>query len=214
MRDCMFYVADQNMAETFKGFLTRPQFHLSLSCSPFEFDPLYDLARAEGKTDGGLWRHAGSLCKGYLHTHRRLVICLDRDFGGSPGQVQIRTDIETQLLNVGWDATNFKVLVIDPELEQWIWQNNVHVESALNHKGGQSLREMLAASGDWPTGNAKPIDPKKVLERIVTQNLRGNRSSTLYSKISSRVSVGGCQDVEFIALKQQLQTWFPVGGAA
>lgn len=209
MRECMFYVADTNMAEAFKGFLTRSQFNLSLGCGSFQFDPLHDLARAAGKTDGGLWRHAGGLCKGYLKTHQRLVVCLDRDFGGSPGQAKIRADIENQLLDVGWQAANFKVLVIDPELEHWIWQNSIHVERALNHKGGQPLRTMLQASGDWPAGSAKPLDPKGVLERIVRTNLRGNRSSAIYSKITSKVSVGGCQDGEFIALRQQLQAWFP-----
>lgn len=209
MRDCMFYVADTNMAEAFKGFLSRPQFHQSLGCAPFHFDSLLDLGRAAGKTDGGLWRHAGGLCKGYLQTHRRLVVCLDRDFGGSPGQALIRSNIEDQLLDAGWLPGSFKVLVIDPELEQWVWQDNIHVENALNHTGNQSLRATLLAAGEWPAGAAKPIDPKGALERIVRANLRGNRSSAIYSKITSKVSVGGCQDGEFLALKQQLSIWFP-----
>ncbi|NWD23211.1 hypothetical protein HX864_08090 [Pseudomonas yamanorum] len=41
-----------------------------------------------------------------------------------------------------------------------------------------------------------------------------NRSSAMYSKITSRVSIGGCQDGEFIALKQQLSIWFPAEIAA
>lgn len=209
MRDCMFYVADTNMAEAFKGFLSRPQFHKSLGCGPFEFDSLHDIGRAEGRTDGGLWRHAGGLCKGFLQTHRRLVVCLDRDFGGSPGQAQIRSDIEGQLFAVGWQPDAFKVLVIDPELEQWIWQDNIHVQNALHHTGNQTLRAMLLASGEWPAGKVKPVDPKGVLERIVRANLGGNRSSAIYSKITSRVSVGSCQDGEFIALKLQLSNWFP-----
>lgn len=210
MRDCMFYVADANMAEAFKGFLSRSQFHQSLGCGPFQFDSLHDIARAEGKTDGGLWRHAGGLCKGYLQTHRKLVICLDRDFGGSPGQAKIRSDIEGQLAAAGWQPGDFIVLVIDPELEQWIWQDNIHVQNALNHAGSESLRTKLLATGEWPAGAAKPLDPKGTLERIVRENLRGNRSSALYSKITSKVSVGGCRDGEFIALKQQLSIWFPV----
>ena len=209
MRDCMFYVVDTNMAEAFKGFLSRPQFHQSLGCGAFEFDSLQDIARAEGKTDGGLWRHAGGLCKGYLQTHRKLVVCLDRDFGGSPGQAKIRLDIEGQLVAVGWQPGDFKVLVIDPELEQWIWQPNINVDQALGHKGNMSLRLELQASGDWPAGQAKPTNPKEVLESIVKKNLRGNRSSALYSKITSKVSVNNCQDGEFQALRQQLQVWFP-----
>ena len=209
MRDCMFYVADMNMVETFKGFLTRQQFHQSLGCGRFAFDPLKDLARAAGQTDGGLWRRAGGLCKGYLQTHRHLVVCLDRDFGGSPGQAQVRQDVEQQLLAAGWNQGQFAVLVIDPELEQWIWQDSPHVESALKYASPPSLRQLLMNSGDWPAGQIKPNNPKEVLERLVDQNLRGNRSSTIYSKITSRISVMNCVDGEFLVLRAALQGWFP-----
>lgn len=209
MRDCMFYVADQNMAEAYKGFFGRNQFHQSLGCGEFQFDALNDIARAKGKADGGLWRYAGDLCKGYLKTHEHLVVCLDRDFGGSPGQAKVRQDIEQQLLAVGWQPNKFLVLVIDPELEQWIWQDSMHVENALNHMRPPTLRQSLVVSGEWPVGNNKPTDPKGVMERLVKINLRGNRSSALYSKITSKVSIANCMDGEFLALRQQLQMWFP-----
>ncbi len=209
MRDCMFYVADMNMAEAFKGFLTRQQFHQSIGCGQFAFDPLQDLARAAGQTDGGLWRRAGGLCKGYLQTHQYLVVCLDRDFGGSPGQAQVRQDVEQRLLAVGWQRGQFVVLVIDPELEQWIWQDSPHVEKAFKHASPPSLRQVLLNAGDWPDAQDKPNRPKEVLERLVHQNLRGNRSSTLYSKITSSVSVRRCVDGEFLALQAALRRWFP-----
>lgn len=209
MRDCIFYVADQNMAETFTGFLNRPNFHLSMGCGAFQFDPLLDIARAKGKTDGGLWRHAGSLCKGYLKTHHKLVVALDRDFGGSPGQTQIRKEIAQQLLSAGWQQSQFIVLVIDPELEQWIWQDNIHVESALKYTRPPSLRAFLAQTGDWPAGQDKPTDPKAAFEKCVVRQLRGNRSSSLYRKIAANVSVTNCRDAEFQSLRQQLQVWFP-----
>jgi len=209
MRDCMFYVADLNMAEAFRGFLQRDNFHLSLGCGPFAFDPLLDLARAKGKTDGGLWRHAGSLLKGYLQTHQRLVVCLDCDFGGTPGQAQIKADITRQLLNVGWQQQNFLVPAIDPELEQWIWQDSIHIEHTLKHQSPPKLRDALAASNHWPAGQDKPSNPKGVLEILVDKNLQGDRSSSLYAKITSKVSPARCTDPEFQALRQQLQVWFP-----
>lgn len=209
MRDCMFYVADLNMAEAFKGFLLRDKFYLSLGCSAFDFDPLQDLARAKGKTDGGLWRQAGTLLKGYLRTHQRLVVCLDCDFGGSPGQAQIKEDISQQLLATGWQQPSFIVLAIDPELEQWIWQDSIHLEQVLKHQSPPSLRAALAASNDWPPGADKPINPKGTLVSLVDRNLGGDRSSSLYAKITSKVSPARCADPEFQALRKQLQVWFP-----
>jgi len=213
MRDCMFYVADLNMEETFKGFLLRDKFYLSLGCGKFEFDPVVDITRAKGRADGGLWRHARILLEGYQQTHQRLVVCLDRDFGGSPGQEKIREDITRQLVAAGWEEKNFVVLVIDPELEQWIWQDSEHVERALKHTRPPTLREHLAATGEWPEGSPKPLDPKSTLQKIVDRS-RLDRSSDLYGKITSRVSVKNCVDPEFHRFAETLRTWFPPEAAA
>ncbi len=128
-RDCMFYVADLNMAETFKGFLTRPQFHQSLGCAAFAFDPLADIKHAAGIADS-LHTQAGFLLRDVQTTHKKLVVAQDCAFDGSPGQATILNNLTKQLVLVGWATEDFLVLAIDPELEQWIWQDSIHVETA------------------------------------------------------------------------------------
>ncbi|HRX71821.1 MAG TPA: hypothetical protein P5329_11755 [Candidatus Competibacteraceae bacterium] len=205
----MFFVADSNMAETFKGFLTRRQFHQSLGCAAFTFDPLQDIRHAGGIYDT-LHTQAGYLLRGYQTTHNKLVVAQDCSFSGSPGQASIRENLSGQLRSVGWADHAFIVLAIDPELEQWIWQDSVHVEAVLKHSRPPSLRERLEQQGQWPKGKSKPPLPKETLEAVI-RNSRGlRRSSAIYGQISHKVSVKNCKDPEFQRLVAQLRAWFPL----
>lgn len=211
-RDCMFYVADLNMMETFKGFLTRPQFHQSLGCAAFAFDPLTDIKHAAGIADS-LHTQAGFLLRDFQSTHKRLVVAQDCDFDGSPGQATIKENLMQQLTSVGWATEDFIVLAIDPELEQWIWQDSIHVETALKHRSPPSLREALQQQGLWPADKPKPSNPKETLEAIVFNN-KIRRSSAIYGEIARKVSVKHCVDPEFQRLVTQLRDWFPAKCAA
>lgn len=210
-RDCLFFVADLNMLETFKGFLGRPACHLSLGCGPFRFDPLRDIRHAGGVADS-LHTHAGHLLRDFRATHRKMVVAQDCAFDGSPGQAAIRQNLSKQLQSVGWSTDDFIVIAIDPELEQWIWQDNGHVDAALKHRAPPRLREVLLQEGRWPADSPKPIDPKGTLELIVRRN-EIRRSSALYNAIASKVSVRNCSDPEFQRLVAQLRVWFPAEGS-
>ena len=216
-RDCMFFVADINMMETFKGFLTRSQFHKSIECGPFVFDSLTDIRHAGGIADGLHIRVARDdklslLLRGYQNTHYKLVVALDCEFDGSPRQTVIRRNLSLELQNIGWSAADFIVLAIEPELEQWIWQDSVHVEAALKHRAPPSLREVLLQQGVWPDGEPKPNNPKETLKDVVFKN-KVRRSSAIYGEIARKVSVKHCVDPEFQRLMAQLRIWFPAEGA-
>jgi hypothetical protein len=73
----------------------------------------------------------------------------------------------------------------------------------------QSLLADDAVWQAWPDGQAKPDRPKEVLEAILKKN-RIPRSSAIYKKITSKVSVQGCQDGSFLELLETLRNWFPV----
>lgn len=206
-RDCMFFVADLNMAETFKGFLGRSQFHQSLGCAPFSFDPTLDIRHASGVADS-LHTQAGFLLRGYQTTHKKIVVAQDCAFDGSPGQAVIQANLGKQMRSGGWADDDFIALAIDPELEQWIWQDSVHIEAALKHRTPPSLRQALLEQGQWPADSPKPNDPKEVLEDLARRN-GVRRSGAIYGEIASKVSVKTCADPEFQRLIAQIQTWFP-----
>ncbi len=99
-RDCLFFVADLNMLETFKGFLGRDGFYHSLGCGEFAFDPLLDIRHAGGVYDN-LHLQAGELVRGLQATHQKIVVVQDCAFEGTPGQATLEANLSRQLLAAG-----------------------------------------------------------------------------------------------------------------
>lgn len=118
-RACFFIVADKNTEYAVRGFLERDAFHLSLGCGEFAFDARQDLLVATGANDPGLYRRAADYARPPLATHRHLVIVLDADWQGSPGQIEIRAHMTNACVRSGWQADAVCVAVIDPEVPPW-----------------------------------------------------------------------------------------------
>lgn len=209
MRDCIFLLADKNMEATFIGFLTREQFHLSLGTRQFEFDQAEDLIVDEIGNDPGVYTRAHEFLRPYQRTHRYAIIVLDNAWDGSPGVRDIENNIRTNMIKSGWNEDNFVVIVIDPELEVWIWQDSPHVAAAFLFKQNIPLRKWLEARGLWDASEPKPPDPKKAVEETLRIS-RTPRSSAIYRKITSRVSVKGCTDPAFQRLCSTMQQWFSI----
>ncbi len=201
-RDCVFLVADRTMAEVFRGFLGRDEFHRSLGSGAFEFDPSQDLVVES--SDPAVFHRAHYLLEPYQSSHQHAVVVLDTAWAGSPGAAAITTGIEEQL-RPRWE--HFVVVAIDPELEAWIWQDSPHVATALRYRTPQPLRDWLKNTGDWPANVSKPPDPKAAVEKVLRYT-RTPRSAAVYRRIVSRISVRSCEDPAFHKLAATLRGWF------
>lgn len=204
----MILVPDLQCEATLRGFFGREKFHLSLGCAPFAFEPGDDLIR-ETKNDPGVWKNAHELLRLKRATHRNALIILDNSWEGSPGVAQIEKDIGGNMTGSGWPRGQFEVVVIDPELESWIWQDHVHVETAFGHAGPPSLRQRLRDSDLWPDGGRKPTDPKLAVEAVQGW-YRFGPPSPVFAEIAMKVSVKGCVDPAFQKMLRALKGWFSV----
>jgi hypothetical protein len=212
-RPCVILVADSNMAAAFRGYLSRDQAHLSLACSPFEFntDVGKDLLVDEGGNDPGVFTRAHELLRPYQHSHERAIVALDCEWNGSPGKEVIVGVITKNLVATGWREEMVKVIAIEPELESWLWQDNPLVAEALRYRGNPSLRDLLRQQGFWPAAHSKPTRPKEATEWVLRQTRRP-RSSAIYEELAGRISIRGCTDVAFLELHTTLKAWFPAEG--
>lgn len=210
-RDCVILVADGNMAAAFRGYFGRNQWHQSIGCASFDFDPDIggDLIVDEGGNDPGVYTKGHELLRPFQKTHKRAVVVLDCEWGGSPGKVQIVQHIAANLVNSGWQQDAIRVIAIDPELENWFWQDNPHVAAALRYKGQPALRHWLEQSGFWPEGLPKPPRPKEAVEWALKQT-KQPRSSAIYQQLASRIGIHGCSDQAFLDLHHTLKSWFPI----
>lgn len=208
MRDCVFLLADGTMEAMFQGFFSRDGCYHSLGTRSFSFDSREDIV--SGTNDPRTYTQAHELLRTHQRTHLHAVIVLDREWSGSPGVEQIRLDIRRNMITSGWDADAFEVVVIDPELENWIWQESPHLVNAFEYEGLQPLRHWLRDQDPpmWIDGEAKPARPKEAVEAVLRMT-RVPRSAAIYRQITERVSIRRCADPAFAVLCQCLRRWFP-----
>jgi hypothetical protein len=133
------------------------------------------------------------------------------DREGCGREEEERTDLERQvedrLSSSGWDDRAAAV-VIDPELEIWVWNDSPHVESALGWQSTETpLKEWVRQKGWLHEGESKPSQPKTAVEEAL-HLARRPRSSSMYQELAKRVSTDRCIDAAFLKLRQTLVGWF------
>ena len=209
-RPCVILVADSNMAATFRGFFKRDGWHLSLACAAFDIDADVggDLIVDEGGNDPGVYTKGHELLRPFQRSHQRALVVLDCEWEGSRGKAAIVQHITARLVESGWSADAVKVIAIEPELENWLWQDKPLVADVLRYRGVIPLRQYLADHGWWPQGAAKPPRPKEAAEWVL-RHTRQPRSSAIYQKLAEHISVRGCTDTSFIEMHTTLRAWFP-----
>ena len=204
-RELLILVADGTMRAVFAAFFER-QFHHSFKCAPFDFKPRLDLFNNPLEKDGGVHLRCHEILRPYLKTHRRALVVLDQQFGGERPAEDVRVEIDHRLQSNGWQGRAAAV-VIEPELEVLLWQDNVNVERALRHTG-PSLRQLLAQDGRWPVGAPKPSAPKALIQTLIRTN-RAGVPMVVYGQIAGAVSTTDCVDPAFHHLRDTLRAWFP-----
>lgn len=166
-------------------------------------------------------RGSGILCRAheflrpFSRSHAHALVMLDRE-GPAQGRyapasrVELEQKIERDLAENGWDD-RAAALVIDPELEIWVWSNSPHVEETLGWSGRTpGLRSWLQKEGFLKHGQTKPLRPKEAMESALWI-VRRARSSDLYRRLAEKVSLERCTDPAFARLQAILKRWFPAG---
>lgn len=218
MRDVVFHLADGHMEKGLRAFFRRDDWHHALGCRRFEINPESndDIYRVPGRTDGSLWKHAHDYLRSFRDQYEHAVIVLDADFDPHPGAAAVQTKISQALVGSGWDAGRFAVIVIEPELEAWLWAPNLNVAQAFGHADFNRLRQTLEREQLWNPGEPKPHDLKRARDRAA--HLGGKRTGgPIFKGVFSEMSKRACErcvEPGFKLLRGTLQRWFPPEGAA
>lgn len=202
MKDLYVLVADQDMAETVQALLKRPD-SLGIHCTRHMID------RHLGR-DPGCRTGASQKLRPFLYEYRRAVVVLDKHGCGREGakREDIQQEIEQDLRRNGWDDDRAKAIVIEPELETWVWTGSPHVASVLGWKRESGdLKAWLMGRGLWSAGSAKPADPKAAMNAVLRQTRTPN-SAALFGEIARRTTLQHCRCSAFMELKDTLQRWF------
>ena len=123
-----------------------------------------------------------------------------------PKTEELVSDIEKRAQTDGrWKRDRLEVILIQPELEAWIWQRNIHVVEAFEFPGSEGeMWKMLNAQSlaldkrtkkhhfvpvdplanqlpAWPIKEAKPKNPKGIVEAL-SQHCRSGPASGVFKR--------------------------------
>jgi hypothetical protein len=116
--------------------------------------------------------------------------------------------VESSMSRSGW-GDRATVVVVEPELENWVFSDSPEVDVAMGWKGNNpSLRTWLEEQNFLAAGEIKPARPKEAMEAAL-RYVRMPRSSSIYGALAENVGIGRCTDGAFQKLKATLQAWFP-----
>ncbi len=193
--------ADADIAAAVETLLDRRQQSLGIRSVDFTIE-------RHTRRDPGCRREAAARMRGYVHDHRYALVMFDRDGSGDDRERRvIEAAVEQDLERNGWPSRS-KAIVIEPELEAWVWTSSPHTAKALGWEGHDALRTRLRDTGDWPDGEAKPPDPKTALAKALrVHDLRP--TADVFANLARRVGLAGCQDPAFLDFQHTLQRWFP-----
>lgn len=213
MRDIVFHLADGQMRACFEACFERTHFYTTLGCGVFNVDPQTDIYQIAGQTDPGLYANAHKNLELHKSKYNHALIVLDRQWNdSSKTPLDIELYITANMQRAGWARERFEVVVIDPELETWLFQEkDIFLNAFKPFYGAQALRDHLAETGCWPKGQAKPVDPKAAIGAALQFGKSVSRP-VLFKNVCSRISVKDCRDTAFIKFKETLQRWFPTAG--
>ena len=159
--------------------------------------------------DGGCRTGAVEYLRPYIGEYAHALVVFDHEgCGDTRGRRAIQRDIEGQLKRNGW-GERAKVIIIDPELEAWVWSDSPAVTRVLGWEADyHTLQGWLQSRGLWRRGRSKPSDPKRAMMATM-QHKRVPKSSRNFSDLAGAVDFDGCKDPAFNELKRTLHAWFP-----
>lgn len=202
-KDLVILAADKNMEFTLRGLMGRPE---SLGIRAIDFDVFVHPAKDPGCRDD-----AHTFLRAFSGQYRHGLVMLDREGSGreSRSPADLEREIEQKLSQNGW-GDRATAIVLDPELEIWVWSDSPVVDEALGWPiDGISLRDALSNAGFLDKGAVKPADPKGAMEFALRKS-GTPRSSSIYRQIAQRVSLKRCEDPALLKLRATLQRWFGV----
>ena len=200
-RDLYVLTADADMKATMEALLPR---HQSLGIRPITFTVDRHLQR-----DPGCRVRASSWLRPFADSYRYALVMFDREGCGNPASRQaIEAQVQSDLGQMGWLGRS-RAVVIDPELEAWVWNRSPLTPRVLRWNGSPSaMKAWLRARNMWPAGQAKPPEPKRAMKAVLRQT--GVRHSpTVFEDLARQVGTHGCGDPAFGEMVGTLRQWFP-----
>lgn len=203
MKDLIVLVADKNTQFTLQGLFSRNQ---SLG--------IQDVSQSNDifvhpQRDPGCYNQCVNFLRAFRAVYNYGLVIFDHEGSGQENKTreELELELEQKLSDSGWN-NRIAVIVLEPELESWVWSDSPHVERILGWEEQKiSLKTWLINQRFLESEQLKPSRPKEALERTL-RFVQKPRSSSIYEQLAKNVGFAKCQDDSFLKLRNVLQSWF------
>ena len=204
-KDLVVLVADADMAEAARGLPRRLE---SLGIGKLAWRVV-----THAMHDAGCRTAASAELRRFQSEFRQAVVMFDHSGCGDPRPREvIQREVEDGLARSGW-RNRAKAIVIEPELEAWVWSRSRHVPELLGWTAGYpALRSWLERNGLGRVGESTPTDPK-VAMRNAPKQMNLQPSARRFAELAGAVSLQRCSDPAFSEFARTLRKWFPTEGS-
>jgi len=201
-KDLVVLVADGTMKNALMGILNRPE-SIGIRTITFQIYPHH-------RHDPGCLRESHDFLRRFAGQFRHALVVFDKEGCGREhcSRGGLEAEVSLRLSESGW-GERAEALVIEPELEVWVWSDSPHVESVLGWQEQRtSLSVWLRDKGYIEGTSLKPRKPKEAMKEVL-RLVKKPHSSAIYREMAEKVSLERCQDAAFVRLKNLLREWFP-----
>ncbi|HEY2731165.1 MAG TPA: hypothetical protein VGK52_14580 [Polyangia bacterium] len=159
--------------------------------------------------DPGCLNESPNVLQPFQSRAAHALVVLDREGSGREdlAAIEIEEIVAARLAESGW-GDRARVIVVDPELESWVWSASPKVGEVLGWQGrNPPLRDWLRLQGFIGTVDEKPSRPKEAM-RAALKEVRQPVSASIFGRLAREVGLERCADASFARLKDVLRGWF------
>jgi hypothetical protein len=201
--DLVAIVADKDAGEAIAALLSSRR--ESLGIRPIQFE----IRHVPGK-DSAVFRYSPDILRTFIHQAAYSLVVFDFHGCGQETRksaLDVREDVLRRLDLAGWNDRS-DVIVLEPELETWVWSDSPRVREVLGWDD-RDLRGWLRKKGLWHDGELKPAKPKEAMEQALRE-VGVSWSASLHRELAEKVGLNRCQAPSFLHLREALRHWFGV----
>lgn len=198
--DLVVLAADKDIKLSVEALLSR---HSALGIRPIKSQVI-----SHPRRDPGVLKDGHELLRIHLRKARYCLVVFDRHgCGDKRSRKEIERQAESKLASNGWSG-RCTAVVIDPELEAWVWSRSPHVDAVLGWPSrGRDLRQWLMQQELLRPGQSKPESPANALNAALRESRRP-ASAALFQQLARTVALRQCTDAAFLKFKAVLRQWF------
>jgi hypothetical protein len=127
---------------------------------------------------------------------------------------EIEETLEKSLIRNGWEKNQIAIVVIEPEIEIWVWGDWKKLETILGWEAdrqGVELKNWLVNENLLKPEAKKPDNPEEALERVLTKIRRRKvkkLESATFGELAEKINFKDCEDRAFNKLREVVYKWF------